>query len=200
MVVSVSPSCVCLEQNVPMQAPPLLSEADLIQMMNRHGIGTDATIAAHITTVQTREYAGMCISMYVRIYACVCVCMHGLYVCIYVCMYVCMYLCIRASAHTYIHCECVSDSVSLSVSFFLSLAHAHLHPLSFARVFSLSFSHFVPRHYSNPPFRLSFSRLLPLSLPRSLSLCLVLSLSFSEKCSNAAILADAAGQVVSDRL
>ena len=42
------------------QAPPLLSEADLIQMMNRYGIGTDATIATHITTVQHREYAGMC--------------------------------------------------------------------------------------------------------------------------------------------
>jgi hypothetical protein len=27
-------------------------------MMNRHGIGTDATIAAHITTIQDREYAG----------------------------------------------------------------------------------------------------------------------------------------------
>lgn len=40
------------------QAPSLLSEADLIQMMNRYGIGTDATIAQHITTVQTRDYAG----------------------------------------------------------------------------------------------------------------------------------------------
>jgi len=40
------------------QPPPLLSEADLIQMMNRHGIGTDATIASHITTIQDREYAG----------------------------------------------------------------------------------------------------------------------------------------------
>ena len=46
------------------QAPPLLSEADLIQMMNRYGIGTDATIATHITTVQHREYAGMCANYY----------------------------------------------------------------------------------------------------------------------------------------
>jgi hypothetical protein len=46
------------------QAPPLLSEADLIQLMNRYGIGTDATIATHITTVQHREYAGMCANYY----------------------------------------------------------------------------------------------------------------------------------------
>jgi DNA topoisomerase-3 len=35
----------------------LLAEADLIQLMDRHGIGTDATIAAHIETIQTRNYA-----------------------------------------------------------------------------------------------------------------------------------------------
>ena len=37
-------------------APPLLSESDLIAIMDDNGIGTDATIAEHITTVQTRQY------------------------------------------------------------------------------------------------------------------------------------------------
>ena len=37
--------------------PPLLSESDLIALMDRHGIGTDATIAEHIKTIQKREYA-----------------------------------------------------------------------------------------------------------------------------------------------
>lgn len=36
--------------------PPLLSEADLIALMDRHGIGTDATIAEHIKKVQDRGY------------------------------------------------------------------------------------------------------------------------------------------------
>ena len=39
------------------QPPPLLSEADLISLMDKHGIGTDATIAQHIATIQQREYA-----------------------------------------------------------------------------------------------------------------------------------------------
>lgn len=39
------------------QPPPLLTEADLIELMDKHGIGTDATIAEHISTVQTRSYA-----------------------------------------------------------------------------------------------------------------------------------------------
>eukprot|EP00474_Spongospora_subterranea_P000285 CRZ00743.1 hypothetical protein [Spongospora subterranea] len=39
-------------------APPsYLTEAELIGLMDRHGIGTDATIAQHITTVLKREYA-----------------------------------------------------------------------------------------------------------------------------------------------
>lgn len=38
------------------QPPPLLSEADLISLMDRHGIGTDATIAEHIKKVQDRKY------------------------------------------------------------------------------------------------------------------------------------------------
>eukprot|EP00548_Thalassiothrix_antarctica_P008807 CAMPEP_0194152402 /NCGR_PEP_ID=MMETSP0152-20130528/52128_1 /TAXON_ID=1049557 /ORGANISM="Thalassiothrix antarctica, Strain L6-D1" /LENGTH=782 /DNA_ID=CAMNT_0038856867 /DNA_START=182 /DNA_END=2531 /DNA_ORIENTATION=+ len=38
-------------------APPqLLSEAELIALMDRNGIGTDATIASHIQTIQDRSY------------------------------------------------------------------------------------------------------------------------------------------------
>ena len=39
--------------------PNLLSEADLIALMEKHGIGTDATHAEHIETIKTREYAGV---------------------------------------------------------------------------------------------------------------------------------------------
>lgn len=37
-------------------APPLLTEADLIQLMHQNGIGTDATIAEHIATILARKY------------------------------------------------------------------------------------------------------------------------------------------------
>lgn len=37
--------------------PPLLSEADLISLMDRTGIGTDATMHDHIQKIQTRNYA-----------------------------------------------------------------------------------------------------------------------------------------------
>lgn len=37
--------------------PDPLSEADLISLMDKNGIGTDATIASHISTIQSREYA-----------------------------------------------------------------------------------------------------------------------------------------------
>ena len=37
--------------------PQPISEVELITMMDRNGIGTDATIATHITTIQNREYA-----------------------------------------------------------------------------------------------------------------------------------------------
>ncbi|XP_005098681.1 DNA topoisomerase 3-alpha [Aplysia californica] len=40
-------------------APPLLSEADLIALMEKHGIGTDATHADHIETVKSRMYVGL---------------------------------------------------------------------------------------------------------------------------------------------
>lgn len=39
--------------------PPLLTEADLIGLMDRHGIGTDATHAEHIETIKQRLYVGM---------------------------------------------------------------------------------------------------------------------------------------------
>eukprot|EP00954_Amorphochlora_amoebiformis_P003821 296922-Amorphochlora_amoeboformis.AAC.1 len=38
------------------EPPPLLSEADLISLMNQNGIGTDATIAEHIDKVKQRKY------------------------------------------------------------------------------------------------------------------------------------------------
>lgn len=38
------------------QPPPLLQEADLIALMDHHGIGTDATIAEHIKKVLERKY------------------------------------------------------------------------------------------------------------------------------------------------
>lgn len=46
--------CTCARRRSP-QAPLLLSESDLIALMDRNGIGTDATIAEHINTIQKRE-------------------------------------------------------------------------------------------------------------------------------------------------
>lgn len=40
-------------------APPLLTEADLIALMDRHGIGTDATHAEHIEKIKSRLYVGV---------------------------------------------------------------------------------------------------------------------------------------------
>jgi DNA topoisomerase-3 len=37
-------------------APALLTEADLISLMDKHGIGTDATHAEHIEKVKQRNY------------------------------------------------------------------------------------------------------------------------------------------------
>ncbi|XP_038064080.1 DNA topoisomerase 3-alpha-like [Patiria miniata] len=39
--------------------PPLLTEADLISLMEKHGIGTDATHAEHIETIKSRLYVGV---------------------------------------------------------------------------------------------------------------------------------------------
>ncbi|XP_069123502.1 DNA topoisomerase 3-alpha-like [Argopecten irradians] len=39
--------------------PSLLSEADLIALMDKHGIGTDATHAEHIETIKSRMYVGL---------------------------------------------------------------------------------------------------------------------------------------------
>ena len=39
--------------------PNLLTEADLIALMDKHGIGTDATHAEHIETVKNRQYIGV---------------------------------------------------------------------------------------------------------------------------------------------
>ncbi|XP_077967820.1 DNA topoisomerase 3-alpha-like isoform X2 [Styela clava] len=39
--------------------PNLLTEADLIALMDKHGIGTDATHAEHIETIKSRMYAGL---------------------------------------------------------------------------------------------------------------------------------------------
>ncbi|TRY69414.1 hypothetical protein TCAL_06940 [Tigriopus californicus] len=41
------------------QPPNLLTEADLISLMDKHGIGTDATHAEHIETVKSRDYIGV---------------------------------------------------------------------------------------------------------------------------------------------
>ena len=38
------------------EAPQLLTEADLIALMEKHGIGTDATHAEHIETIKDRNY------------------------------------------------------------------------------------------------------------------------------------------------
>ncbi len=42
------------------QPPSLLSEADLIRLMDQNGIGTDATIHDHIKTVLDRKYVAGC--------------------------------------------------------------------------------------------------------------------------------------------
>ncbi|XP_045477736.1 DNA topoisomerase 3-alpha isoform X2 [Harmonia axyridis] len=44
--------------------PKLLTEAELIALMDKHGIGTDATHAEHIDKIQTREYVGLHENMY----------------------------------------------------------------------------------------------------------------------------------------
>lgn len=46
----------CLLKKGSTMAPSLLTEADLVDIMNKNGIGTDATIAEHIAKVREREY------------------------------------------------------------------------------------------------------------------------------------------------
>ncbi|XP_057306951.1 DNA topoisomerase 3-alpha-like [Hydractinia symbiolongicarpus] len=41
------------------KAPSLLREADLISLMEKYGIGTDATHAEHIETIKNRDYVGV---------------------------------------------------------------------------------------------------------------------------------------------
>ncbi|XP_018576007.1 DNA topoisomerase 3-alpha, partial [Anoplophora glabripennis] len=44
--------------------PKLLTEADLIALMEKHGIGTDATHAEHIDKIKSRDYVGLHENMY----------------------------------------------------------------------------------------------------------------------------------------
>lgn len=48
--------CLCKLQGATLP-PPRLSERDLISLMERHGIGTDATVAEHIQKQLDRGYA-----------------------------------------------------------------------------------------------------------------------------------------------
>ncbi|CAL8097451.1 unnamed protein product [Orchesella dallaii] len=49
-----------IELNEGQTSPPnLLTEADLISLMEKHGIGTDATHAEHIETIKSRQYVGL---------------------------------------------------------------------------------------------------------------------------------------------
>ena len=49
------PTAVLMRQGTT-TAPPLLAEPDLITLMDKNGIGTDATIAEHIQKIQDRRY------------------------------------------------------------------------------------------------------------------------------------------------
>jgi DNA topoisomerase-3 len=51
-----TPTSLTMEQGTT-TAPSLLTEAELIALMDKNGIGTDATIAQHIQTIQERGYA-----------------------------------------------------------------------------------------------------------------------------------------------
>lgn len=43
------------------EAPQYLKEGELIGLMDKHGIGTDASMAGHIDNVVTRNYAMVCL-------------------------------------------------------------------------------------------------------------------------------------------
>lgn len=49
----------CFQSEGKTAPPKLLTEADLIALMERHGIGTDATHADHIDKIKTRDYVGL---------------------------------------------------------------------------------------------------------------------------------------------
>lgn len=57
-IVEFEPSAIDLAEGET-QPPNLLTEADLIALMDKHGIGTDATHAEHIETVKARGYIGV---------------------------------------------------------------------------------------------------------------------------------------------
>jgi DNA topoisomerase-3 len=52
---TIAPTDMYLEESKT-SPPKLLSEPDLIGLMDKHGIGTDATIAEHIAKIQERQY------------------------------------------------------------------------------------------------------------------------------------------------
>ena len=52
------PTELCLHEGAT-SAPGMLTEADLISLMDKHGIGTDATHAEHIAKIKEREYIGV---------------------------------------------------------------------------------------------------------------------------------------------
>lgn len=66
-------------------APTVLSESELIALMDANGIGTDATIAEHIATVLKRTYAmkgvlcclGTCVSYGSSLFCCTLVPAHN---------------------------------------------------------------------------------------------------------------------------
>ena len=49
--------CILLLKEDRTEALKLLTEADLIDQMEKHDIGTDATHAEHIKTIKERQYA-----------------------------------------------------------------------------------------------------------------------------------------------
>ncbi|PFH35125.1 DNA topoisomerase family protein [Besnoitia besnoiti] len=52
----VMPSSILMNEHYT-EPPPLLTEADLIDLMDKNGIGTDATMHDHIRTIQERHYS-----------------------------------------------------------------------------------------------------------------------------------------------